>query len=169
MVVFRVSSHLAPRFPLLYALLALLSLVLSLLFSPLISLITSHTVLSPLLSLSLSLSFFPSPFLHSLFSSPSPSSPLSLLLSPVSSLLYSDNAIAVKTKARNMSGDTIPHVRHKLHIVRCEAFLSGPPLLELSVDPWNRVRNGISELLYSLFLLTILYFIFYILYFIFCF
>ena len=53
----------------------------------------------------------------------------------------SDNAIAVKTKARNISSDTLPHVRHKLHVVRCESFLSGPPLLELSVDPWNQVRN----------------------------
>jgi hypothetical protein len=69
------------------------------------------------------------------------SSPLSSLLSPPSYPLCSDNAIAVKTKARNMSSDTLPYVRHKLHIVRCESFISGPPLLALSVDPWNQVRN----------------------------
>ena len=49
----------------------------------------------------------------------------------------SDRDIATKTAARNLSGDTVPHVRHILHTCRTYSLLAGPSLVELTVDPWN--------------------------------
>ena len=45
--------------------------------------------------------------------------------------------MTVKTSARQLSGDTLPFVRHLLFHTASTSLQCGPSLVTLTIDPWN--------------------------------